>query len=134
MDELISEGKINKYYPGNVVTYSYVIAQQGAPSLEFNEKAAVFRYENSVYLYSSSVNESLAPERAKYKRGKTYFSGMKVGRIGGETIYVKIVKQSNQKISTSPAELKKYFGNYYSNLKLALIQSGEKMMDRINKP
>lgn len=84
----ISESKLIKRYSRNVAIYYYIIKMPFIlmQDREFVEKQVIFRYEDSVYIYASSIKDSFWPKRSHLTRGLSTFIGTKIKKENGKII------------------------------------------------
>ena len=99
-DPTLRVSKIVKKYNKNLLTYYYeiYIPVPFMNNREFVEKRLVFRWKDMVYIYNSSIDDSLYPHSGDLTRGTTVFSGSRIRRKG-PNIVIETATQMDFKVS-----------------------------------
>ena len=98
-DSNMSECEVLKEYNDNVLLKRYImiIPIPFMQNREFVEKQVIFSSYDSVYVYSTSVNDTLEPLRSGVTRAKSIICGSRISKVGN-SIVINIVSQLDMKM------------------------------------
>ena len=99
-DTSVNVSKIIKKYNKNVLTYYYIlnIPVFMMQDREFVEKRVIFGWDDGIYIYNTSIDDSFYPHSGSFTRGTTVFSGSHVKREG-KNIVITTASQMDFKAS-----------------------------------
>lgn len=84
-DSTITSCNVIRQIENNFQTFSYLmeIPELFQDQRDFVEKQIVFRVDDTVYMYASSISDTYAPPQASAVRGDTIFSCFKITQSKG---------------------------------------------------
>ncbi len=99
-DPALEDSQLIKEYSKNLVVFRYVVKIPVfmMNNREFVEKKLIFRLDDCVYTYSTSVDDSFYPQTSGgLTRGSTIFSGSRIKREG-QNIVIRSATQIDFKV------------------------------------